>query len=147
MLLGVLCRCAGCVVQDSSGSGAGRNRLLLGTVAPQTRCRYTCTVRVTVATNECIAGSASGGAAPADPQPAGDVHAPAHVPGSLEARAGRIAARLSDLFPLWVALASGLGLAHPPALAWFRAEYTTAALALTMLAMGTSLTFQVRLLQ
>ncbi len=47
------------------------------------------------------------------------------------------------MFPLWVALASGLGLAHPPALAWFRAEYTTAALALTMLAMGTSLTFQV----
>jgi hypothetical protein len=34
-------------------------------------------------------------------------------------------------------------LAHPPALAWFRAEFTTAALALTMLAMGTSLTFQV----
>lgn len=38
---------------------------------------------------------------------------------------------------------AGIGLAHPPALAWFRAEFTTAALALTMLAMGTSLTFQV----
>lgn len=42
-----------------------------------------------------------------------------------------------------VGLASAVGLAHPPALTWFRAEFTTAALALTMLAMGTSLTFQV----
>jgi hypothetical protein len=38
---------------------------------------------------------------------------------------------------------AGIGLLHPPALSWFRAEFTTAALALTMLAMGTSLTFQV----
>lgn len=85
------------------------------------------------------AGAAGGGAALADPPPAADFE-----PSGLEASAGRLASQLSNLFPLWVALASGLGLVHPPALAWFRAEYTTAALALTMLAMGTSLTLQVR---
>mmetsp|Transcript_18399 Transcript_18399/g.55394 ORF Transcript_18399/g.55394 Transcript_18399/m.55394 type:complete len:425 (+) Transcript_18399:278-1552(+) len=74
--------------------------------------------------------------APSDPSDAGN------EPGELEASLGRVAAQLSNLFPLWVGLASGLGLLYPPALAWFRAEYTTAALALTMLAMGTSLTFQ-----
>ncbi len=81
---------------------------------------------------------AVGGAAPADLLPAADFQLQ-----GLEASAGQLAAQLSNMFPLWVALTSGLGLTHPAALAWFRAEYTTAALALTMLAMGTSLTFHV----
>lgn len=63
----------------------------------------------------------------------------------------RILSRSSCLVPLigcvrlsgFLSKFTGIGLAHPPALAWFRADFTTAALALTMLAMGTSLTFQV----
>lgn len=60
----------------------------------------------------------------------------------IEAYAGRKAAQLSNLFPLWVVAASAAGLLHPPAVTWFSADYTTGALAVTMLAMGTSLTFQ-----
>ena len=42
-------------------------------------------------------------------------------------------------------MASGalLGLARPAAFAWFSKDYITAGLALTMLAMGTSLTLEV----
>lgn len=59
-----------------------------------------------------------------------------------EAFAGNKAAQLSNLFPVWVVAASTAGLLHPPAVTWFSAEYTTVALAVTMLAMGTSLTFE-----
>lgn len=34
---------------------------------------------------------------------------------------------------------------HPPSLIWFKREYTTQGLALTMMAMGTTLTIDVRL--
>lgn len=72
-------------------------------------------------------------------QPVGDSTV---ATSGLEAYAARKAAQLSNLFPLWVVAASAAGLLHPPSVTWFSAEYTTGALAVTMLAMGTSLTFQ-----
>jgi BASS family bile acid:Na+ symporter len=48
--------------------------------------------------------------------------------------------RLTDLFPLWVLLGSGLALAHPPAFTWFSGPLIVWGLAVIMLGMGITLT-------
>jgi predicted Na+-dependent transporter len=64
------------------------------------------------------------------------------IPG-WEQRLGSIATAAANLFPLWLVLAAGSAILHPPSLAWFKREYTTPGLALTMMAMGTTLTLEV----
>ncbi|BDA50328.1 probable sodium/metabolite cotransporter BASS1, chloroplas [Coccomyxa sp. Obi] len=59
---------------------------------------------------------------------------------SLEKRLGNLATRAANLFPLWLVLGATAALVHPPSLTWFKREYTTQGLALTMMAMGTTLT-------
>ncbi|KAK9850081.1 hypothetical protein WJX84_006183 [Apatococcus fuscideae] len=67
---------------------------------------------------------------------------PADTPQGLEASLGRLATSLANWFPLWVAAGCLLALWHPPVALWFRKDYVTAGLAITMLAMGTTLTFR-----
>lgn len=62
----------------------------------------------------------------------------------MEERLGRLATGAANLFPLWLVLGATSAMLHPPSLAWFRKDYTTRGLALTMLAMGTTLTVEVR---
>ena len=63
---------------------------------------------------------------------------------SMEERLGRLATGAANLFPLWLVLGATSAMLHPPSLAWFHKDYTTRGLALTMLAMGTTLTVEVR---
>lgn len=56
---------------------------------------------------------------------------------------GKLATTLANWFPLWVAAGCLLSLWHPPVALWFRKDYVTAGLAITMLAMGTTLTLKV----
>ncbi len=65
-------------------------------------------------------------------------------PEGLEANLGKAAASLANWFPFWVAAGCLLSLWHPPVALWFRKDYVTAGLAVTMLAMGTTITLQVR---
>ena len=62
---------------------------------------------------------------------------------TVEGRLGRLATGAANLFPLWLVLGAASAMLHPPSLAWFRKDYTTSGLALTMLAMGTTLTVEV----
>ena len=61
---------------------------------------------------------------------------------SLEKRLGNLAIGAANLFPLWLVIGATSALAHPPSLAWFKREYITKGLALTMLSMGTTLTLE-----
>ena len=61
---------------------------------------------------------------------------------SLEKRLGHLATGAANLFPLWLVIGATSALAHPPSLAWFKREYITKGLALTMLSMGTTLTLE-----
>ena len=61
---------------------------------------------------------------------------------SLEKRLGKLATGAANLFPLWLVIGATSALAHPPSLAWFKREYITKGLALTMLSMGTTLTLE-----
>lgn len=65
--------------------------------------------------------------------------------GSFERSLGKLATAMANYFPFWLVLVSGAGLMHPPLLSWFQQEYVPSCLALTMLAMGTSITLEVRL--
>ena len=65
--------------------------------------------------------------------------------GRLEERLGSLATGAANLFPLWLMLGAAAAMLHPPSLTWFKREYTTQGLALTMMAMGTTLTLDVRL--
>ena len=60
----------------------------------------------------------------------------------LEKRLGNLAIGAANLFPLWLVIGATSALAHPPSLAWFKREYITKGLALTMLSMGTTLTLE-----
>jgi BASS family bile acid:Na+ symporter len=50
-----------------------------------------------------------------------------------------LAATATNLFPLWVLLAGGAALAHPPLFAWFSGDLIVWALAVIMLGMGLTL--------
>lgn len=63
--------------------------------------------------------------------------------GSFERSLGKLATAMANYFPAWLVLVSGAGLMHPPLLSWFQQEYVPPCLALTMLAMGTSITLEV----
>lgn len=54
-----------------------------------------------------------------------------------------VAGALTNLFPVWVLGAAVWALLQPPAFAWFDSSYVTPALAVTMLGMGLTLTFEV----
>ncbi len=54
----------------------------------------------------------------------------------------RFLARLTALFPLWVVLASGASLYHPPLFTWFSGPLIPAGLGLIMLGMGVTLTVE-----
>ena len=62
---------------------------------------------------------------------------------SLEKQLGKLAHGAANLFPLWLVIGATSAMVHPPSLAWFKREYITKGLALTMLAMGTTLSPQV----
>lgn len=47
----------------------------------------------------------------------------------------------TNLFPLWVVLAGGMALVHPPAFTWFRGPLIVWGLAVIMLGMGITLSF------
>jgi bile acid:Na+ symporter, BASS family len=53
----------------------------------------------------------------------------------------RVFAFLANLFPVWVLLASGLALFHPPLFAWFDSSFIVWGLAIVMLGMGITLSF------
>lgn len=53
-----------------------------------------------------------------------------------------ITAWLTNLFPLWVVLASGLALVHPPIFTWFRGPLITIGLGIIMLGMGLTLRWE-----
>ncbi|KAK9842367.1 hypothetical protein WJX84_007287 [Apatococcus fuscideae] len=72
----------------------------------------------------------------------GDDALPAPSQGGFEAAMGRLSTSLANWFPLWVAAGCLLALWHPPVALWFRKDYVTAGLAITMLAMGTTVTLQ-----
>lgn len=61
---------------------------------------------------------------------------------SLEKRLGKLATGAANLFPLWLVIGATSALTHPPSLAWFKRDYITKGLALTMLSMGTTLTVE-----
>ncbi len=61
---------------------------------------------------------------------------------SLERQLGKLAHGAANLFPLWLVIGATSAMVHPPSLAWFKREYITKGLALTMLAMGTTLSPQ-----
>lgn len=50
-----------------------------------------------------------------------------------------MAALLTNLFPLWLLVASGLALIHPPLFTWFKGPLITAGLGFIMLGMGLTL--------
>jgi BASS family bile acid:Na+ symporter len=54
----------------------------------------------------------------------------------------RIAATATNLFPLWVLLAGAAALAHPPLFAWFSGSLIVWGLAVIMLGMGLTLSFE-----
>lgn len=56
----------------------------------------------------------------------------------------RVIGACINAFPLFVVGAAVLGAAKPAAFDWFQSRYTTAALAVTMLGMGLTLTLQAR---
>lgn len=56
----------------------------------------------------------------------------------------KASAFLTSYFPVWVAVACTAAVMHPPLFLWFKKDYVTAGLALTMLAMGTTLGLEVR---
>ena len=56
----------------------------------------------------------------------------------------KASAFLTSYFPIWVAVACTAAVVHPPLFLWFKKDYVTAGLALTMLAMGTTLSLEVR---
>lgn len=56
-----------------------------------------------------------------------------------------MSAFLTGYFPVWVAIACIAAVVHPPSFLWFRKDFVTAGLALTMLAMGTTLSLEVRI--
>ena len=55
----------------------------------------------------------------------------------------KISAFLTSYFPVWVAIACVAAVVHPPSFLWFKKDFVTAGLALTMLAMGTTLSLEV----
>ena len=61
---------------------------------------------------------------------------------SLEKQLGKLAHGAANLFPLWLVIGATSAMVHPPSLAWFKRDYITKGLALTMLAMGTTLSPQ-----
>ena len=65
---------------------------------------------------------------------------------SLEKRLGKLANGAANLFPLWLVIGATSAMVHPPSLAWFKRDYITKGLALTMLAMGTTLSPQASIL-
>jgi len=52
---------------------------------------------------------------------------------------GRLLARATDLFPLWVVAGGVVGVAHPPAVTWFSGDAIVWGLAAIMLGMGITL--------
>jgi BASS family bile acid:Na+ symporter len=52
----------------------------------------------------------------------------------------RIIALFVNLYPLWIILASVLGILHPPAFLWFSGRWVESAIAVVMLGMGFTLT-------
>ncbi len=50
--------------------------------------------------------------------------------------------RLTNAFPLWVALCSVLALIHPPLFLWFQSSFITYSLSIIMLGMGITLTIE-----
>lgn len=54
----------------------------------------------------------------------------------------RLAVVATNLFPLWVLLAGGAALAHPPLFAWFSGDLIVWGLAVIMLGMGLTLTLE-----
>lgn len=54
-----------------------------------------------------------------------------------------LSALLTNYFPVWVAIACMVAVLYPPSFLWFRKDYVTSGLALTMLAMGTTLSLEV----
>ncbi len=62
---------------------------------------------------------------------------------SLEERASQLSDILTRFFPLWLLIGCGTALTYPPTFLWFQKDLITAALALTMLSMGTTLTVEV----
>lgn len=85
--------------------------------------------------------SASASAAAASPSP--DTYSSGNSPSQPTGPLASVANALTTLFPVWVVGAAIWGLARPTAFAWFRPDYTTPALAITMLGMGLTLTFDV----
>ncbi|KAK9824692.1 hypothetical protein WJX72_012444 [[Myrmecia] bisecta] len=61
---------------------------------------------------------------------------------TLEQQASKLSAILTTFFPLWLLAGTGTALAYPPSFIWFHKDLITAALALTMLSMGTTLTME-----
>lgn len=55
----------------------------------------------------------------------------------------KVSAFLTSYFPVWVAIACIAAVVHPPSFLWFKKDFVTAGLALTMLAMGTTLSLEV----
>ena len=64
-------------------------------------------------------------------------------PPEAKSDSAELAASLANYFPVWVALACIAAVLYPPSFLWFRKDYVTAGLALTMLAMGTTLSLEV----
>ncbi|KAL3155679.1 hypothetical protein ABBQ32_012705 [Trebouxia sp. C0010 RCD-2024] len=54
----------------------------------------------------------------------------------------KVSAFLTSYFPVWVAIACVAAVVHPPSFLWFKKDFVTAGLALTMLAMGTTLSLE-----
>lgn len=81
-------------------------------------------------------GSRRGGRAAAAPAVA--------MAGGEEGSFNKGVAALTNLFPVWVVAAAALGATRPAAFAFFQPSYVTSALAVTMLGMGLTLTFEVR---
>lgn len=54
----------------------------------------------------------------------------------------KASAFLTSYFPVWVAVACTAAVMHPPLFLWFKKDFVTAGLALTMLAMGTTLSLE-----
>ena len=67
------------------------------------------------------------------------------APPEATSNSAKLAASLANYFPVWVAIACVAAVLHPPSFLWFKKDYVTAGLALTMLAMGTTLSLEVSL--
>lgn len=61
----------------------------------------------------------------------------------MEKQLGKLATGAANLFPLWLIIGATTALVQPSSLTWFKRDYITKGLALTMLAMGTTLTLEV----